>query len=123
MKVWKLVSGIISIASVLIILVQSCATGIVNSMEGNSDVGGTAGIIVAILMLTLGIVSIVTRKSLGKGGNVAIIILSLLIAFFGFGNAEVYTDLMVWSGWAIICAVLALISILINKEKKTTKTE
>ena len=123
MKVWKLVSGIISIASVLIILVQSCATGIVNSMEGNSDVGGTAGIIVAILMLTLGIVSIVTRKSLGKGGNVAIIILSLLIAFFGFGNAEVYTDLMIWSGWAIICAVLALISILINKEKKTTKTE
>lgn len=123
MKVWKLVSGIISIASVFIILVQSCATGIVNSLEGSSDIGGSAGIVVAILMLTLGIVSIATRTSIGKGGNIAIIILALLIAYFGFNNAEVYSDLAIWSGWAVICGVFALISIFINRGKNKNHSE
>lgn len=60
MKTWKLVSGIISIVLFVFVSFQSCAAGVVNTMEENREVGGSAGLIVAIMLLTGGIVSIVT---------------------------------------------------------------
>lgn len=73
MKVWKLVSGILSIILFVFVSFQSCAAGVSNALEANGEASGSAGIIVAILMLAGGIVSIATRKSLGKGGNIALI--------------------------------------------------
>lgn len=67
MKVWKLVSGILSIILFVFVSFQSCAAGVSNALEANGEASGSAGIIVAILMLAGGIVSIATRKSLGKG--------------------------------------------------------
>ena len=75
MKVWKLVSGILSIILFVFVSFQSCAAGVSNALEANGEASGSAGIIVAILMLAGGIVSIATRKSLGKGGNIALIVL------------------------------------------------
>ena len=75
MKTWKLVSGILSIVICLFVLFQSCAAGLSNTMQGNGELGGTAGLIVAIMLLAGGIVSIATRKSSGKGGNIALIVL------------------------------------------------
>ena len=67
MKTWKLVSGILSCILFVVVAFQSCAAGMVNAIEDNGEVSGSAGIIVAILMLTGGIVSIATRKSKKKG--------------------------------------------------------
>ena len=75
MKTWKLVSGILSIVLFIFVSFQSCAAGMSNALEDNGELSGTAGLLVAILLLTGGIVSIVTRKSNGKGGNIALIIL------------------------------------------------
>lgn len=75
MKVWKLVSGILSIILFVFVSFQSCAAGVSNALEANGEASGSAGIIVAILMLAGGIVSIATRRSLGKGGNIALIVL------------------------------------------------
>ena len=75
MKIWKLVSGILSIILFVFVSFQSCAAGVSNALEANGEASGSAGIIVAILMLAGGIVSIATRKSLGKGGNIALIVL------------------------------------------------
>ena len=66
MKTWKLVSGILSIIMFVFVTFQSCAAGISNSIEDNGEVGGSAGIIVAIMLLAGGIVSIATRNSKGK---------------------------------------------------------
>ena len=74
MKTWKLVSGILSIIMFVFVTFQSCAAGISNSIEDNGEVGGSAGIIVAIMLLAGGIVSIATRNSKGKGGNIAVIV-------------------------------------------------
>ena len=70
MKVWKLVSGILSIVLSVFVVLQSGAAGMVNAMEGNGEVSGTAGILVAVMLLVGGIVSIASRKG-GKGGNIA----------------------------------------------------
>lgn len=72
MKVWKLVSGILSIILFVFVSFQSCAAGVSNALEANGEASGSAGIIVAILMLAGGIVSIATRKSLGKGGKIVL---------------------------------------------------
>ena len=89
MKVWKLVSGILSIILFVFVSFQSCAAGVSNALEANGEASGSAGIIVAILMLAGGIVSIATRKSLGKGGNIALIVLFGLAAIIGFAGFRI----------------------------------
>lgn len=75
MKVWKLVSGILSIVLFVFVAFQSCAAGLSNALEANGEASGTAGIMVAVFMLAGGIVSIATRKAKGKGGNIALLVL------------------------------------------------
>lgn len=117
MKIWKLVSGILSIVLCFLVMLQSCAAGVANTLEENGEVSGSAGIIVAILMLAGGIVSIATRKAKGKGGNISLIIIFGLAAVVGFANYGSYSDLAIWSGWCLLNAVLALVAIL--KKNKT----
>lgn len=112
MKIWKLVAGILSIVLFALVSLQSCAAGISNALEANGEMSGTSGIIVAILMLAGGIVSIVTRKSAGKGGNIALIILFGLAALIGFTGYGSYSDLAIWSGWCLLNAVFALIALI-----------
>lgn len=119
MKIWKLVSGILSMILFALVAFQSCAAGISNALEENGESGGIGGIVLAILMLTGGIVSVVTRKSEGNGGNIALIILFGLAALFGFALAGSYADLNIWAGWCLINAVLAVIAMF--KKKKSEK--
>ena len=112
MKVWKLVSGILSIVLFVFVTFQSCAAGVANTLSENGEVSGTAGVMVAILMLAGGIVSIATRKSEKKGGNVALIVLFGLAAVVGLMIYGSYSDLVIWSVWCIINAVLAVVAII-----------
>lgn len=112
MKTWKLVSGILSIILFVVVCMQSCAVGIGNTLAENGETGGSGGIILAILMLAGGIVSVATKKAEGKGGNIALIVLFGLAAIFGFANMGSYTDLGIWSGWCLINAILAIISMI-----------
>lgn len=114
MKTWKLVSGILSIILFVLVTFQSCAAGMYNAMTENGESSGSAGIIVAIMLLAGGIVSIATRNG-GKGGNIPIIILYAIGALFGFTMAGSYSDLVIWAGWCLICAVFAIISLMKGK--------
>lgn len=114
MKTWKLVAGIFTIIFFFVVELQSCAAGTVNTLEGNGGSSGSIGFLVGILMLAGGIVSICVRKG-GKGGNIGLIVifgLAALIGFLGYGN---YSDLVIWSFWCLINAVLALICIVSKK--------
>lgn len=111
MKTWKLVSGILSIVLFAFVSFQSCAVGIGNTMTDNGEVGGSAGIIVAILLLTGGIISIATKNSTGKGGNIALIVIFAIGAFLGFALAGGYSDLKIWAGWCLINVIMAVLSI------------
>lgn len=118
MKIWKLVSGILSVILFLFVSFQSCAAGVANTLENNGEVSGSAGIIVAIFMLAGGIISIVTRNAVKNGGNIALVILFGLAALVGFANYGSYSDLAIWSAWCLINAIFAVISILINRKNK-----
>lgn len=117
MKTWKLVSGILSIIFFVIVSFQSCAVGIVNAVEENAnDTSGSAGILVAFLLLVGGVVSISVRKAKGKGGNIAVLIIFGLATIIGLTNMGTYGDLVVWSVWCGLNALLALVCILKKKE-------
>ena len=115
MKTWKLVSGILSIVMFVFVTFQSCAAGVSNSLEANGEVSGSAGVIVAILLLAGGIVSIASRRG-SKGGNIALIVLFGLGALFGFTMAGSYKDLNIWAAWCLICVILAIISLVKGKK-------
>lgn len=111
MKTWKLVSGILSIVVFFMVAFQSCAAGIGNAMAENGEASGSAGIIVAIMILSGGIVSIATRKG-GKGGNIALIVLFGIGALFGYVLAGSFSDLNIWATWCLINVVLAIVSLI-----------
>lgn len=116
MKTWKLVSGILSIVLFVVVSFQSCAAGLGNVLSENGESSGSGGILVAILMLSGGIVSVATRKSKGRGGNIALIVLFGLAALVGFGLAGSFTDLNIWAFWCLINAILAIVAMIKNKK-------
>lgn len=116
MKIWKLVSGILSMILFILVAFQSCAAGMVNALENNGGSSGSVGILVGILILAGGIVSVSTRKSQGNGGNIALIILFGLAALMGFAGYGNYSDLVIWSFWCLINAILAIVAMIKNKK-------
>ena len=116
MKTWRLVSGILSIVFFLLVTLQSCAVGLANSIENSGEVSGSAGVLVAVLMLAGGIVSIATRNSLEKRANIALITLFGLAVLIGFSMAGSYTDLNIWAGWCLVNVILAVVTLVKNKK-------
>ena len=108
MKVWKIVSGILSIVISLFVVFQSFFAGAYNILTGNGQSSGTAGVVVAIVMFTGGIVALATSSG-SRGGDAAIAILYGIGALTGFFGAGSYLDLYVWASWCLLCAVLALV--------------
>lgn len=115
LSTWKLVSGILSMVLFLVVAFQSCAAGAYNALADNGESSGSGGIVVAILMLSGGIVSVATRKSEGNGGNVALIVLFGLASLVGFALAGSFTDLNVWAFWCLVNVILAIIAMVKNK--------
>lgn len=120
MKTWKLVSGILSIVLFVLVSFQSCAVGIGNTLQDNGEIGGSAGILVSIMLLAGGIVSIATRKG-GKGGNIALIVLFGIGALCGFTMGGSYSDLSIWAGWCLICTILAIVALVKKPKDKSEK--
>lgn len=110
MRTWKIVSGILSIAISLFVVFQSFFAGAYNILTGNGQSSGTAGVVVAIMLLTGGIVSIATHNG-GLGGNIAVSILCGIGGVVGLLAAGDYADLRIWAIWALLCAVIAMIGI------------
>ena len=107
MKTLKLILGILSIVLAAMVLFQSCAAGVANTLSDNGESGGTGGFALALGMIAGGIIMIATRASGKKGGSIAALILYALAALIGFVSAGSYADLNIWAG---LCAVLAVIN-------------
>lgn len=112
MKIWKLVSGILCIICSCVIVFQSCAVGVSNTMQANEEVSGTAGVVVAILLLTGGIVSIATSNK--KAGNAAIAIIFAIAAIVGYVLSGNFGDLMIWATWALICGIMSVVALIME---------
>lgn len=121
MKTFKLVAGILCCVLCVLVMLQSCAAGVSNALADNGEVSGSAGFLVAILLLTGGIVMIATRNSVKKGGSIAGAIIFLFAALLGFANAGTYSDLNIWSGLCFILGVINIIAAIKLKKHRTTE--
>ena len=68
MKTWRLISGILSIVLSLVILLQSCAVGMLEAMGADGS-DSASGLLVALLLVAAGIVAIVIRNGSRGGSN------------------------------------------------------
>ena len=109
MKNAKLIIGIISIIVFLVVMMQSCAAGVVEALDDGDGVATASGMIVGIMLLVSGIVSIVTHKNVKGGGTVASIIMYALAGLIGIAGSGIYKDLQLWGGLCLIFAVVFLI--------------
>ena len=111
MKIWKIVSGVISIILFIAVLFVSCNVGVVNVVEETGESGGTSGTIMAFIFLAGGIISIATRNS-RVGGNIAVLIIYGIGAIIGFATSDSSLWSKVWGILCAICAIVALIGLL-----------
>ena len=114
----RLVIGILSLVLSPFIIFQSFAVGVVNTIGGTGDIGGTAGVMVALLFIVCGIVGISTRNSRSKAGAFVCFALYILGGLLGIGNSAVYTDLEIWGWLAIVFAIVYLIAGVRTKKNK-----
>ena len=126
MKTAKLIIGIISIVLFIIVMFQSCAVGVVNTLQSNSDdASGSAGMLLAFAMLIAGIVGIAARKS--KGGGITAGIFYVIAALIGFANLGTFGDLVVWSvvslGFGIVFIFGSLKMKQVEQADKTSSIE
>lgn len=114
MKTAKTIIGILGMVIFVIIMLQSCATGIANAMgENTTDTSGWAGVMIALMFLVGGIISTAGRNS--RGASFAAMLVFAVGALFGFANIGTFADLVVWSWLAIILAVLYLIFFIVQR--------
>lgn len=110
LKIWKIVSGVLSIVLSIFVCFQSMIAGLGNTLFSTGEISGSAGVFVSIMLLVGGIVSIVTSNG-SNGGDIALAVLFFLGAVTGFVLAGSYGDLVIWAFWCLICMFVALFSL------------
>ncbi len=124
MKTARLTIGILTIIFSFIIMFQSCAAGLVESIDASNGVqsgtSGSAGIILALFFIIGGIIGIVCRK-IKSGSIVAGCFYAIggLIAIFNIG---VFEDLLFWSILAFIFAAVFILGAIFEKKNKNPKS-
>lgn len=117
-KTGRLVVGIISIVLFVLVSFQSCAAGISNTLSANGATSGTSGFILAVFMLTAGIIGICTKNTTSKVGPIICTVFYWLGSLVTIGTGSTYGDLPIWGGLSFIFGLIFLFSILpidINK--------
>lgn len=126
MKVWKLVSGILSIIWSGWVMLGAGVTGFLSDMEGSKD-DGTAvvvvGFFVSILMVAGGIVSIAVKNKIDERSNGALAIIFGIATIIGFAGGGKFDILEIWAVWCLACAVNAIVCIFQNRKNKSKDTD
>lgn len=98
----RLAIGIVSILLFVFITFQSCAVGLGNALMENDATSGSQGVLMALAYCIAGIVGIVTRNSISKGGPIATAVIYWIGAIFTIGSGDTYGDLPIWGTIAVI---------------------
>lgn len=123
MKTWKLVSGLFSIIAFVYLAYQSYLISLASAFINSDDLSGSAGLIVAGLMLIGGITSIATRKDTDESGNVALIMLFGAAAYIGYVYSEDFGDLYIWASCCVCNVLFAILAIFMNVQADKAKNK
>lgn len=111
----RLVLGILSCVVCAVVLLQSCAVGMLNTLDGTGGVDGTAGFMLAISILIAGIAGISTRNNQKKTGAIVSCVFYWIGTFFSLAGSEAYGDLPIWGMVSFIFGCVFLIAAIKTK--------
>ncbi len=126
MKVWKLVSGILSIIFSGWVMLGSGVAGFLNDLDGSKADSATAvaaGFFVSILMLAGGIVSIAVKNKIDERSNGALAVIFGIAALVGVTGGSESVALDFGIVWCLACAVNAVVCIFQNRKNKSKDTD
>ncbi len=109
MKNIKLWAGILGIVAAVYILLISCYEAAWNMLTTSGHVNGIVGIIIAILLMAGSIVRISMRSVDDDSGSIISLVLFSVGAAIAFAVSPIYRYMQ---GWAIVCLVMGIISVL-----------
>ena len=104
----KLVLGIISLVMFLFVSFQACSVGLLTLLGESSDLGGSAGVLLAIVLLACGILGIVGRRS--RKATLTAGILYIVGGVLALPNAQLYRDLIIWGIVSIVFGIVFVVS-------------
>lgn len=118
----RLIVGIFSIILFFLIAFQSCAAGVVNTLEGNGEISGTFGMLTSILFLVSGIVGVTTKKSSKGGGPITCCVFYWICFFFSRIGSGNFSDLRIWGILAFIFGCVYLFAAMKTKKSNIIAT-
>ena len=74
------------------------------------------GFFVALGLLVAGTVATILWKNASKGGDISLIVIYGLTALLGFVNLGTFSDLAIWSSWALFCAIMAGVALYLHSQ-------
>lgn len=104
----RMTMNIVSIVLFFVIIFQSCSAGVVNTIEGNSEASGSAGLLLAFCWLIAGIVGLSGRQN-QTAVNVSSVFY-LLGGLTGISNVGIFADLAIWSGLSLAFGSIGLLA-------------
>ena len=109
MKNIKLWAGIMGIVVAAYLLVTSCMEAAWNILTSSGHFNGAVGIIIAALLLSGSIVRIAMRNGEDDSGSIISLVLFGVAAGLAFVISPLYSYMR---GWADICLVMAIVSVI-----------
>lgn len=120
MKIWRIVSGILSIMAFFAIVFQSCAVFISPLFDDAPvDENGIAVFFASYIILAAGIVSTAVCKSKSRGADISLFILFGIAALWSFFTIEDSSSLIIWAWWSAICSFVSFVTMWIPRKDKT----
>ncbi len=110
MRIWKIISGILSAAIAALVAFPGFFAGLLHIT--GQDTGG-AGTAVAVLLLAGGLVSIASSRG-SMAADIAMICLYGVSALVGFTMSGTYDSLLLWALWSLLCAALAVVDFFVS---------
>ena len=110
----KKVIGILSIVLFTLVSFQSCAAGLGNAMQNNTEASGSAGFMLALAWLIAGIILLCSKKH--KGMVITSIVFYVLAGIIGITNVGSFSDLQIWSIVSFIFTGLLIFHLIKNKQ-------
>ena len=110
MRIWKILSGVLSIAIAALVAFPSFFAGLLN-ITGQST--GGAGMAVAVMLLAGGAVSIASSRG-SMAADIALICLYGVGSLVGFTMFGTYDSLLLWALWCLLCAALAVVDFFVS---------
>lgn len=104
----KLVLGILSLVMFLFVGFQSCSASLLTQLGQSSDLGGSAGSLLAVILLVCGILGIAGRRN--RKATLTAGILYIVGGVLALPNAQIYKDLILWGIVSIAFGVVFVIS-------------